>query len=544
MRDNRYDSVRGAGRYGVRRLATVKMKKLWILVAFVVVASGAWAVLFRTNLMPKQRTAVSNFIEDLLAASGKGRIRGIVSSEGSFTALIDGQAVREGESIYGVTVVKILPDEVEFEKNGRRWTQGLNATPTRQWRTDAEPRAQAKAKAETDTKAQAEAEAKAQVEAEAKAKADAEAKAQADADAKAQAEAEAKAQVEAEAKARADAEAKAQAEADAKARQEAEAKAQADAEAKAQVEAEAKAQAEAEAEAKAQAEAEVKARAETEAKTQAEAEAKAQADAKAQTEAKAQAEAQAKAKEEADAKAQVEAEMKAQAEVEAKAQTETEAKEEMEAMTKIEPAKIDEAIQENTASRQPPADKGTQKAVAELIGQLGDREPFVRDSIVASLVQIGPPAVPLLLKAIEDENWVIRQGASQALGKIGDPQAVEPLIIALADNNQWIRQYAAEALGLIGDKRAVEPLVEALKDDNPNVREVAAKALVSIRGFTTEEEHPDKKRSNTIIGKLIDLKIYIGAGAGAVLLLGGLAVISVRRRKRIPEWGAPRHHLD
>ena len=449
MRDNRYDGVRGRWRYGVRRFAATK--RLWILVGLVVVASGAWALLFQTNLMPKQRTAVSKFIEDLVAANRKGRIRGIVSSDGSFTALIDGLAVREGESIYGVTVVRILQDEVEFEKDGRRWTQGLNAAPGRQWRAGAEVSAQAKAEAQAD--------------AEAKAKAEAEAKAKVEADAKAQAEAEAEAQAEAEAKAQAEADAKAQAEA----------------------------------QAKAQAEAEAKAQAETEAKIRAEAEA------------------------------------------------EAEAKDEAEARTKIEAAKTDETVQENTVLRQPPADEGTQKAVAELIGKLGDKEPFVRDSVVTTLAETGPPAVPLLIRAMEDEDWVIRQGASQALGRIGDPQAVGSLIIALADKNQWIRQYAAEALGLIGDTQAVEPLVEALEDDNPNVREAAAKALVSIRGFATQEEqtkNADKKRANTIIGKLLDLKIYIGAGAGAVLLLGGLAVISVRRRKRIPEWGAPRHHLD
>ena len=526
MRDNRYDSVRGAERYGVRRLATVKMKRLWILVGLVVVASGAWAVLFQTNLMPKQRTVVSKFIEDLVAANRKGRIRGIVSSDGSFTALIDGQAVREGESIYGVTVVRILQDEVEFEKNGRQWTQGLNATPSREWRAGAE--ASAQAKAEADAKAQAEVEAKAQAEAQAKAQAEAEAKAQVEAEAKAKAEADAKAQAEAQAKAQAETEAKAQAETEAKAQAEVEAKAQTETEAKAQVEAEAKAKAEADA--KAQAEAQAKAQAEAEAKAQeAEAKAKAEADAKAQ------------------AKAQAEAEAKAQAETEAKIRAEAEAKEEAEARTKIEAAKTDETVQENTVLRQPPADEGTQKRIAALIGQLGDKEPFVRDSVVTTLAEIGPPAVTLLINAMEDEDWVIRQGASQALGRIGDPQAVGSLIIALADKNQWIRQYAAEALGLIGDTQAVEPLVEALEDDNPNVREAAAKALVSIRGFATQEEqtkNADKKQANTIIGKLLDLKIYIGAGAGAVLLLGGLAVISVRRRKKIPEWGEPHHHLD
>ncbi|MFH1718596.1 MAG: HEAT repeat domain-containing protein [Planctomycetota bacterium] len=499
MRDKRYDRVgdRGRNRYGVRRFATMRMKRLWILAAILVVVSGAWAVLFRTNLMPNQRIVVSEFIEDLLAGKRRGRIHGIVSGEDSSTALIDGQAIREGDSIYGVTVVKILPDEVEFEKNGRRWTQGLNETPGREWRGDAEAKAQAKAQADTEAKAQADTEAKAQANAEAKTQADAKTKAQAEAEAQAQADTEAKAQAEAEAQAQADTEAKAQANAEAKTQADAEAQAQADAKAKAQTDAQAKAQAEAKAQA--------------------------QAEAEDKTKAKAQAEAEARAQEEAEAKAQAEAQARAT----------------------IEPAGIDEAVQESMeVLRQQPGDEGTQERIAGLIGQLGDKEPSVRDSIVATLVQIGPPAVPLLITAMEDEDWIIRQGASQALGRIGDPQAVEPLINALEDKNQWIRQYAAEALGLIGDERAIEPLVEALEDDNPNVRALAARGLESIRGLADQQEQghaPDKKQANTIIGKLIDLKIYIGAGTGAVLLLAGLAVASVRRRKRIAEWGSPQH---
>ncbi len=533
----------------------MKTKKFWILVALAVVASGAWVILFRTNLMPKQRTAVSNFIEDLLAASEKGRIRGIVSSEGSFTALIDGQAVREGESIYGVTIVKILPDEVEFEKDGRRWTQGLNAAPSRQWRVDAQGRTQAKAQAEAEAQARAEAEAKAQAEADARTQAQAEAKARAEAEAEIQAEAEAaaKAKAQAEADAKAKAEAEAQKDAQAKVQAEEVAQAEAEAKARAQKEAEARTQAEAEAraeaEAKAREEAEAQAKAKTESQAQAEAEAKAGAEARARKEAEArtQAEAEAKAQAEAQAKAQEEAEAKAQAEVDAKAQAEAKARAEAEEAVKAraatEPAKTEEPVQESVeVLRQQTIDEGTQKRIAELIGQLGDKEPFVRDSVVTTLAEIGPPAVPLLIRAMDDEDWVIRQGASQALGRIGDPRAVEPLIIALGDKNQWIRQYAAEALGLIGDKQAIEPLVEALEDDNSNVRDVAAKALVSIRGFATQQEQtqtPDKKQANTIIGKLLDLKIYLSAGVGAILLLGGLAALSVRRRKRTTQWDMP-----
>ena len=211
----------------------MRLKKLWIFVAVLAVACGSWAVLFRTNLLPKQKAMVSKFVQDVRPARRKGLIRGIVSSEDSFTALIDTQAVREGDTIYGVKVVKIYVDKVEFEKDGRKWTQELNETPGRQWRksvtvmankqADDKPiedvKATTKSQAEDEAQAQAQAEVRAQAEAKAKAQEEAEAKAQEEAEAKAQAEAASKAQEEAKATA------KSQAEDEAKVRAEAEAEA-------------------------------------------------------------------------------------------------------------------------------------------------------------------------------------------------------------------------------------------------------------------------------------------------------------------------------
>ena len=71
----------------------MRMKKLLVFVTILAVAFGIWAVLFRTNLMPKQKVTVSKFIQDIMLGGQKGFIRGIVSSEDSFTALIDTQAV-------------------------------------------------------------------------------------------------------------------------------------------------------------------------------------------------------------------------------------------------------------------------------------------------------------------------------------------------------------------------------------------------------------------------------------------------------------------
>ncbi len=63
----------------------------------------------------------------------KGLVTGIVRSEDTSTAVVGTQVVREGETIHGVTIVKIYDDRVEFEKGGQRWTQTLNQPPGPQW---------------------------------------------------------------------------------------------------------------------------------------------------------------------------------------------------------------------------------------------------------------------------------------------------------------------------------------------------------------------------------------------------------------------------
>ena len=53
----------------------------------------------------------------------KGRVSSIAYSESHAIAFIDDKMVSEGDVIDGVAVFKIYEDTVEFEKNGKRWTQ-------------------------------------------------------------------------------------------------------------------------------------------------------------------------------------------------------------------------------------------------------------------------------------------------------------------------------------------------------------------------------------------------------------------------------------
>lgn len=83
---------------------------------------------------------VGNFIDDYLKANPKGFvtfIRGYVGTEDDPVipwAIIRGQVVHQGDTVGGVKIFKIHKDEVEFEKDGKRWTQKEGDAPDPAWR--------------------------------------------------------------------------------------------------------------------------------------------------------------------------------------------------------------------------------------------------------------------------------------------------------------------------------------------------------------------------------------------------------------------------
>jgi len=66
-----------------------------------------------------------------LAAAARGgttelMVSGIVYSSDNPSAVVADKIVHEGDEILGVTVVKINANSVEFEMNGKKWTQKVN----------------------------------------------------------------------------------------------------------------------------------------------------------------------------------------------------------------------------------------------------------------------------------------------------------------------------------------------------------------------------------------------------------------------------------
>lgn len=69
----------------------------------------------------------------LLTKVEPGTITGILYTVESPSALIDGQVVKEGDIMRGVTALKIHRTEVEFKKNHKVWKQRVGERPSSAW---------------------------------------------------------------------------------------------------------------------------------------------------------------------------------------------------------------------------------------------------------------------------------------------------------------------------------------------------------------------------------------------------------------------------
>ena len=82
--------------------------------------------------------------------------------------------------------------------------------------------------------------------------------------------------------------------------------------------------------------------------------------------------------------------------------------------------------------------------------------------VVGDLMNLGPPAVPELIRALRDRDDSVRSTAASALGWLGDARGLEPLIAALKDESAGVRSTAAFALGIQGDIRGGKPVIAVL----------------------------------------------------------------------------------
>lgn len=109
---------------------------------------------------------------------------------------------------------------------------------------------------------------------------------------------------------------------------------------------------------------------------------------------------------------------------------------------------------------------------------LDDRSPDVRAAATQALVRLGSSALPLLGRAVADRKTVVREQATQALILLGAP-AVPALQGALASPDHYVRENAASSLGALGPD-AIPALQQAIADQDRRVKRAAIAALGQV----------------------------------------------------------------
>lgn len=152
---------------------------------------------------------------------------------------------------------------------------------------------------------------------------------------------------------------------------------------------------------------------------------------------------------------------------------------------------------------------GTRWNAALVLGEIGDAaatsaliervqedaHPRVRRRAMTALAQLGADAaVPALVARLASEDRLERRDAARALGKLGDREAVAPLIDALEDDEGFVRRDAARALGQLGDKGAV-PALETLAQE-------PGRAYNPQRPLAEHEPSPAARAARFALGEL------------------------------------------
>jgi HEAT repeat protein len=160
---------------------------------------------------------------------------------------------------------------------------------------------------------------------------------------------------------------------------------------------------------------------------------------------------------------------------------------------------VREAAVEAVAEVGPPAvdmlvqyvrDWESRKYVIRALGKINDErvlDPLIsylksdefKDDATRALVDLGKPAVPKLIEALNSQDDFVKKQSILALGEIQDPQAVDPLIALLQDTDWLVRLTAASSLEKIGDLRGRAAIKPLMKDPDMVVRMRVERILAS-----------------------------------------------------------------
>ncbi|MBI3967988.1 MAG: HEAT repeat domain-containing protein [Chloroflexi bacterium] len=129
---------------------------------------------------------------------------------------------------------------------------------------------------------------------------------------------------------------------------------------------------------------------------------------------------------------------------------------------------------------------GDRRAVPAIVAALDDEDFLVRTVATEELRRFGPAAVGGLSRALRHPSPRVRASVAELLGSLECADAVPPLIAALDDEVDLVVARAAEALGSLRAAAAVPPLRRLLRADDWSIRAAAATALGLIGDASSE----------------------------------------------------------
>ena len=122
------------------------------------------------------------------------------------------------------------------------------------------------------------------------------------------------------------------------------------------------------------------------------------------------------------------------------------------------------------------------EALPELIESLEYDDVQAVEAVSETLYGIGKPAVPVLIKALGDNNPIRKRSAAMILARFGPmaEEAVPALVGLLEDKDKEIVNAAKYALNEVVTPAAAPLLEEELKNPKPEVRSAAKEALEAV----------------------------------------------------------------
>ncbi len=122
-------------------------------------------------------------------------------------------------------------------------------------------------------------------------------------------------------------------------------------------------------------------------------------------------------------------------------------------------------------------------ALPVLLRALDDDEPRVADAAIQGLPFIQDPrALDELLRLARDPHHRKRASAARALGRCRDEIRVTSMLLRLlGDGDAWARYYACQSLGRLGVEAAAQAITRLLEDPAGQVRVAAIEALSHLR---------------------------------------------------------------